>query len=68
VQDTIDPFIPFYTLGARFGGKSTRTLYRWVKRGILPEPTNINGRNYIRTSKVVEAERKLDGADVESAT
>jgi hypothetical protein len=26
----------------------------------LPKPVNINGLNYIRTSKVKEAERRLD--------
>ena len=28
------------------GGVSRQTLYRWVKAGILPPPTKINGRSY----------------------
>lgn len=30
----------------RFGGISHMTLYRWTKSGVLPEPVQINGRNY----------------------
>jgi hypothetical protein len=68
VQDTVDPYIPFCTIGARFGGKTTRTLYRWVNRGILPRPVSINGRNYIKQSAVEDAERKLvERATVEGA-
>ena len=59
MQDA-DPFIPLPALPARLGIKSIRTVYRWIGRGILPKPVNINGRNYIRTSKVKEAERRLD--------
>ena len=58
-----DPFIPLPALPARLGLKSIRTIYRWMNQGgILPKPVTINGRNYLRTSKVEEAERKLDGA------
>ena len=67
MQDTADPYIPFCTIGARFGGKTTRTLYRWVNKGILPRPVSINGRNYIKQSAVEEAERKLERAAVEGA-
>jgi len=59
VQDA-DPLIPIPALPARLGLKSIRTIYRWINRGILPKPININGRNYLRTSKVEEAERWLD--------
>jgi predicted DNA-binding transcriptional regulator AlpA len=62
-----DPFIPLPALPARLGIKSIRTVYRWINGGFLPKPTKINGRNYFRTSVLEKAERKLDGADVESA-
>lgn len=61
-----DPLIPVPALPARLGVKSIRTVYRWLDRGILPKPVNINGRNYLRASKVEEAERKLDGSVDES--
>ena len=65
IQQDVDPLIPLPALPARLGIKSTRTIYRWIDRGILPKPVNINGRNYLRTSKVEEAERRLDGADAD---
>lgn len=30
----------------RLGSVSDMTLWRWVRDGILPQPTKINGRNY----------------------
>ena len=38
--------IPARTVRDRFGGISQMTLWRWVQRGILPEPVKINARNY----------------------
>lgn len=66
MQD-VDPLMPISALPARLGIKSTRTVYRWIGKGLLPKPVNINGRNYLRTSKVEEAERRLDG-DRQTAT
>lgn len=60
MQD-IDPLIPLPALGPRFGGRSNRTFYRWIKKGILPKPTNINGRLYFRNSQLEETDRKLGG-------
>lgn len=40
------------------GGISDMTVWRWRRAGIIPEPTNIRGRNYWR-GRVVRA--VLDG-------
>jgi len=37
--------IPASTL-AKANGITLRTLFNWVRRGILPVPTKINGRKY----------------------
>lgn len=38
--------LPTRAVKARFGDPSNMTIWRWVQRGILPEPVKINGRNY----------------------
>jgi predicted site-specific integrase-resolvase len=38
---------------ARIRGISTKTLDRWVKAGLLPEPERIRGRKYHRVDAVV---------------
>lgn len=30
----------------RYGGRSARSLYRWVRSGILPEPERIAGHHF----------------------
>jgi predicted DNA-binding transcriptional regulator AlpA len=37
----------------RFGGVSDMTLWRWTRKGILPQPVRINGRNYWREADIV---------------
>ena len=44
--------IPARAVRARFGDISNMTLWRWVQRGILPEPVKINSRNYWRATDV----------------
>jgi predicted site-specific integrase-resolvase len=38
--------LPSGAVRESFGGISPITLTRWVVRGLLPQPTKINGRNY----------------------
>lgn len=44
--------LPARSVRERFGGISSMTLWRWVQKGILPEPTQINSRNYWREADV----------------
>lgn len=61
MQDN-DPYVPVPAIGADFGGRSARTIYRWIKKGILPRPITISGRNYLRQSQVDDTRRRLDEA------
>lgn len=40
-----DRLYPSRAVRDRFG-VSDMTLWRWVKKGVLPAPVQINGRNY----------------------
>ncbi len=51
-MDEVARLIPARAVRARFGDISTMTLWRWVQRGILPEPVKINDRNYWREADV----------------
>jgi predicted site-specific integrase-resolvase len=42
---------PSRTVRDRFG-ISDMTLWRWVRKGVLPSPVQINGRNYFPASNV----------------
>ncbi|WP_189453901.1 helix-turn-helix transcriptional regulator [Cognatilysobacter bugurensis] len=46
------PLIAASTVRRQFGGISDMTVWRWVQKGLLPEPIKINGRNYWRESDV----------------
>jgi hypothetical protein len=52
-----DEFLPTRTVRARYGGKSEKTIERWVARGVLPQPDWINGRRYWRRSVLEQHER-----------
>jgi predicted DNA-binding transcriptional regulator AlpA len=40
-------------------GCSRKTLYNYIERGIIPEPTRILGRRYWTTAQIAEAMREL---------
>jgi predicted DNA-binding transcriptional regulator AlpA len=44
--ETPEKLIAAGAVRAAFGGISDMTLYRWLDRKVLPEPTRINGRRY----------------------
>ena len=52
-----DEFLPTREVRARYGGKSEKTIERWVARGVLPQPDWINGRRYWRRSVLEQYER-----------
>jgi predicted DNA-binding transcriptional regulator AlpA len=43
---TPDRLLNQRTVRDRCGGVSDMTIHRWRKAGILPEPVQINGRNF----------------------
>jgi predicted site-specific integrase-resolvase len=47
-----DPLIKASVARQQWGGISPVTEWRWIKRGVVPEPIKINGRNYYRQSTV----------------
>ena len=47
-----DPLVKASKARQEWGGISSVTEWRWVKKGILPKPISINGRNYYRRSTV----------------
>lgn len=51
-MDDQDRLIPARAVRDRFGGISHMTLWRWVQRGLLPEPVKINSRSYWREPDV----------------
>jgi hypothetical protein len=50
-----DALITSATARELAGGISTMTIWRWVRDGIIPEPTVIRGRNYWRRVEFVGA-------------
>lgn len=42
-----------------FGGISAMCEWRWRKSGILPEPININGRNFYRESDLIAVQERF---------
>lgn len=49
------------------GNVSDMTIWRWRRAGLLPEPTNIRGRNYWRARDVHAALHRVMGQGVMSA-
>jgi hypothetical protein len=56
--DTDDEFLPTRKVRVRYGGKSEKTIERWIARGVLPAPEWINGRRYWRRSVLEQHERE----------
>lgn len=52
-----DEFLPTKRVRARYGGKSEKTIDRWILKRILPPPEWINGRRYWRRSVLEQNER-----------
>ena len=53
-----DEFLPTKRLRQRYGGKSERTIDRWIEKRILPPPEWINGRRHWRLSVLEQNERE----------
>lgn len=49
-----DPLVSQASVKKQLGDIADMTMWRWRKRGILPPPIVINGRNYWRQSQVDE--------------
>lgn len=50
---------------ALLGNVSSMTLWRWLKRGILPAPLSISRRNYWRASEIrtwMDSQKRRAGA------
>lgn len=56
-----DPLVSDTRLCAELG-IAKMTAHRWRKRGILPAPTVIGGRNYTRLSVVERLKNEGDGS------
>jgi hypothetical protein len=54
-----DPeYLPTRKVRVRYGGKSEKTIARWIQRGVLPPPTLINGRRYWLRTELERHERE----------
>ena len=53
-----DEFLPTKRVRQRYGGKSEKTIDRWVEKGVLPPPEWINGRRHWRLSVLERHERE----------
>ena len=53
-----DEYLTTKHVRARYGGKSEKTIERWVELGVLPPPTWINGRKYWLRSVLEQRERE----------
>jgi hypothetical protein len=54
-------------LRRRYGGVSAMTLWRWRQAGLLPQPTNFNGRNYTAEPDVLACDKNFLGCKGEEA-
>jgi hypothetical protein len=54
-------------LRRRYGDVSAMTVWRWRQAGLLPRPTNFNGRNYTPEPAVLECDKHFQGKQVEAA-
>jgi predicted DNA-binding transcriptional regulator AlpA len=52
-----DEFLPTRRVRARYGGKSEKTIDRWIEAGVLPPPIWINGRRHWLRSALEQRER-----------
>lgn len=52
MTDTSDRFIHQKAVQHIAGGVSSMTLWRWRRRGLIPAPVVIAGRNYWRESEI----------------
>ena len=46
-----DPFVDMNYVGSQFN-RSPRTIRDWIKSGVIPEPTRINGYKAWRRSQI----------------
>jgi hypothetical protein len=53
-----DKYLTTRHVRARYGGKSEKTVERWIGLGVLPPPDWINGRRYWRLSVLEKHERE----------
>lgn len=60
-----DPLIPETEFRRRLGGIHRETRRRWVRRGLIPAPIEINGRLYYRasTAETLAERGKTDRAE-----
>jgi predicted site-specific integrase-resolvase len=58
--------LPTRATAARYG-VCTKTVERWRKQGVLPEPTRINGRNYDDQQALEKLERASMGSRLSAA-
>jgi predicted DNA-binding transcriptional regulator AlpA len=58
MQQDDDEFLPTRRVRARYGGKSEKTIDRWIEAGVLPPPVWINGRRHWRRSALERHERE----------
>jgi predicted DNA-binding transcriptional regulator AlpA len=57
MENNADEFLTTKHVRARYGGKSDKTIDRWIAQGVLPPPLIINGRRHWRRSDLEHAER-----------
>ncbi len=67
MPDPNEEYLPTRKVRVRYGGKSERTIDRWIERGILPPPEWINGRRYWRRSVLEQHEREGMGRNSTAA-
>ncbi len=56
-----DPLVSQAELKRQAGGISDMSVWRWLKKGILPQPIKINNRNYWRQSRINQALTRVAG-------
>ncbi len=54
-----DPFVGMPYVEAQFS-RSSRTIRYWIKSGVIPEPTLINGYKSCRRSQIDEVADKFE--------
>ena len=62
-----DPLVNQANVKRQAGGISDMSVWRWLKKGILPQPIKINNRNYWRQSWVDQALARVSGLEQEGA-
>lgn len=51
-KDDFDPLVRSSVARQDWGGISSVTEWRWIKKRVIPAPIKINGRNYYKRSVV----------------